>query len=127
MTATTKKKTPKADPIPDFMKAIVAPVGEDGLNEHDRKKLSFMATHRKPGDLKAAYTEYRKKLTGLSEEDYLTEAKDKVWLSAYANNNPRSDYHWMCDLCYDEAVRRGGKDAPLYDKAHKAAMRSAGY
>ena len=35
-----------------------------------------------------------------------------MWLSAYAANNPRSDYHWQCDACYDEAIRRG--DEGLY-------------
>lgn len=128
----------KKDSMPSYMKALVEPVGEDGLNNHDREKLArlvmrsddhveaVLRTHRQPTDLKAAYTAYRAKLAGLSEGDFFKEVKDMVWLSAYAHNNPRSDYHWQCDLCYDESVRRGGEDS-LYDKAHKAVMREAGY
>ena len=45
-----------------------------------------------------------------------------IWLSAYANNNPRSDYHWQCDACYDEAVGRG--KAYIYSQAHHAVSSS---
>lgn len=38
------------------------------------------------------------------------ETKDKIWLSAFANNNPRSDYHWHVDVCYDELMKRTGDD-----------------
>jgi hypothetical protein len=47
--------------------------------------------------------------------DLEKETKDKIWLSAYANNNPRSDYHWHVDACYDEIVRRFGS-SDLYSK-----------
>jgi len=43
--------------------------------------------------------------------------KDMIWLSAFAANNPGSDFHWMCDACYAECTRRGKSD--LYQKAHK--------
>ena len=59
------------------------------------------------------------KLAAADEDEYLTIAEQYIWLSAYANNNPRSDYHWQADACYDEAVRRGNKD--LYSKAWKKA------
>jgi hypothetical protein len=54
-----------------------------------------------------------------TDEGYLDIAEEYIWLSAYANNNPRSDYHWMCDACYAEAKRRGKPE--LYDQAHKKA------
>ncbi len=122
----TKAKTTKLV-VPDYMKTILEPVGDDRLNKRDREQLTRINSHRKPDDLKAAYTGYRATIAGFNDADFLKEAKDKVWLSAYASNNPRSDYHWQCDLCYDEAVRRGGVDAPLYNKAHKAVMQEAGY
>lgn len=43
----------------------------------------------------------------------------RIWLSAYANNNPRSDYHWQADACYDEAARRGKPE--LYVQAYEKA------
>jgi hypothetical protein len=59
------------------------------------------------------------RLAAASDEEYLKIANDYIWLSAYASNNPRSDYHWMADACFDEAERRGRPE--LYDQAHKDA------
>lgn len=60
------------------------------------------------------------KLANLNQPNFLSEAETYIWLSAYAANNPRSDYHWMCDACYDEAIRRGKPE--LYDIAwHRAS------
>lgn len=59
------------------------------------------------------------KLAAADEAEYLKIAEEYIWLSAYASNNSRSDYHWKCDACYDEAIRRGY--AYLYDQAHKRA------
>ena len=39
-----------------------------------------------------------------------------IWLSAYADNNPLSDYHWQCDACYDECIRRD--KGFIYDQEH---------
>jgi len=44
--------------------------------------------------------------------------KKYIWLSAFANNNHRSDYHWQCDATYDEWKRRKG-NTDMYGKAHK--------
>jgi hypothetical protein len=55
------------------------------------------------------------KLAAASDEEYLKIAEERIWLSAYANNNPRSDYHWQADTCHDEAIRRGNPD--LYQQA----------
>lgn len=65
-------------------------------------------------------TEYLTKLIKMSDEELFTETKEKIWLSAYAANNGRSDYHWHCDGTYDE-WRRRGKDNQ-YDKAHKQVV-----
>jgi hypothetical protein len=72
-------------------------------------------------DLKDNYgkprSEYIEKLKTLDEEKLFEETKNKIWLSAYASNNPRSDYHWHCDACYDECNRRERPD--IYTKAYK--------
>jgi hypothetical protein len=60
----------------------------------------------------AGYTkeQYDDKLRGLSDDDLRKEVEQFVWLSAFANNNPRSAYHWMVDMTYDEAKRRDNID-----------------
>lgn len=62
-------------------------------------------------------SEYLDKLVEMDDEALLEECKDKIWLSAYANNNPRSDYHWQCDACADECEYRN--KGYIYDQAHK--------
>ena len=60
------------------------------------------------------------KLFDLDDEHFVREAESYIWLSAWAANNPNSDYHWMCDACYHEAMRRGNVD--LYQRAwHQAS------
>lgn len=66
--------------------------------------------------------EYVDKIVDMTDEDLYEETKRKIWLSAYANNNPRSDYHWQVDACYDEWVKRGNKAG--YKKAYDEVVRS---
>jgi hypothetical protein len=61
------------------------------------------------------------KLAGLDDANFLKEAQQMIWLSGYANNNPRSDYHWKADACYSEAERRGKPE--LYRTAYDAVLR----
>ncbi len=69
---------------------------------------------------------YKLKLQSMDNDKLFDETKSKIWLSAYANDNPRSCYHWQCDYTYDEWVRREG-NSEQYGKAHKEVMRSEGY
>lgn len=68
--------------------------------------------------------EYITRIAGMDDDALLKETGDKIWLSAYAGNNPRSDFHWHVDVCYDEWQHRGKADQ--YDKAYKTACRRAG-
>ena len=62
--------------------------------------------------------EYLGKLKNMDDKE-LSDACDRmIWLSAYANNNPRSDFHWQCDACYDECERRS--KGHIYEQAHKS-------
>lgn len=70
-------------------------------------------------------SEYLDALQQMDDAKLQGECKNKVWLSAYANNNPRSDYHWQADACYDECVRRGKVE--LYQRGWDAAYSEAGY
>jgi hypothetical protein len=58
-------------------------------------------------------------LAGFDDVSFIAFAENKVWLSAYADNNRRSDYHWQADACYDEAGRRGKPE--LYERAWQQA------
>jgi uncharacterized protein with von Willebrand factor type A (vWA) domain len=53
------------------------------------------------------------------------ETKRMIWLSAYANNNPKSDYHWKCDACYGVLEETGNIE--MYDKLHKEVVKECGY
>jgi len=55
------------------------------------------------------------KIAAMSEAEFLKATETHIWLSAFADNKPRSDYHWQCDACYAEAIRRG--DVGLYRRA----------
>ncbi len=48
-----------------------------------------------------------------------------IWLSAFANNNPRAPAHWQVDLCYDEWVSRG--KSWRYQAAYNDAYESCGF
>lgn len=63
--------------------------------------------------------EFADKLAAADDEEYLRIAEQYIWLSAFASNNLRSDYHWMCDASYSEAGRRGNPE--LYSRAHDRA------
>lgn len=63
--------------------------------------------------------DFADKLAAATDNQFLEIAEDRIWLSAYANNNPRSDYHWQADACFAEAERRSKPE--LYDKAWRRA------
>lgn len=65
--------------------------------------------------------DYADKLATITDDEFFEECKKFIFLSAYANNNPRSDFHWQCDACTLEGWRRNRED--LYDKAHKEVSR----
>ena len=67
-------------------------------------------------------SEYVKKIQNMDYKQLMEETELKIWLSAYANNNPRSDYHWHVSVCYDEWIDRDG-NSNNYAKAWKEATR----
>lgn len=64
-------------------------------------------------------SKYLERLAAMNDEQLSKETEQAIWLSAYADNNPRSDYHWHADACYDECKRREEPD--LYKKAWERA------
>lgn len=71
------------------------------------------------GKPKSEYVTYVARFT---DDELAKECKAKIWLSGFANNNPRSDYHWHVDVCYDECVKRGKGD--IYERAYKSVLAS---
>jgi sulfur transfer protein SufE len=67
--------------------------------------------------------DYLTKLQAMNDKTLAQECESKIWLSAYVANNPRSDFHWQCDACYDECVRR--EKASIYELAFRQAARTA--
>lgn len=65
--------------------------------------------------------DYLKKLVLMTDKELQDESENKIFLSAYASNNPRSDYHWHCDACYDECKRR--KKDFIYKNAYNKVRR----
>lgn len=80
-------------------------------------KLSGTDNYGKPRQ------DFADKLTAASDEEFLTIAERCIWLSAYANNNPRSDYHWQARACMEESRMRAllNPANDLYDQALKRA------
>jgi hypothetical protein len=64
------------------------------------------------------------KISTMTDDEFVTECQDRIWLSAYAANNPRSDYHWQTDACYFESKRRD--NVALYDRAWRLAAGKSG-
>lgn len=60
-------------------------------------------------------SEYLERLRSMTDDQLFSACKDMIWLSAYAANNPRSDFHWQCDACHDECKLRDKID--IYQKA----------
>ena len=67
--------------------------------------------------------DYLAKVAAMNDDQLRQECESEIWLSAYANNNPRSDYHWHVDACYDECEKRG--KGSIYEKAYKFVLSSA--
>ena len=68
--------------------------------------------------------DYVAKLEAMTDTELEAAADQMIWLSAYANNNSRSDYHWQCYCCYDELMRRTHTDE-AYGRIHKKLMKNA--
>lgn len=66
-------------------------------------------------------SEYTDSLAAMDDAKLATECERKIWLSAYAHNNPRSDYHWQVDATYAECVRRD--KLAIYERAYQTIER----
>lgn len=67
---------------------------------------------------------YADRLSAMTEIELFKETEQAIWLSAYANNNPRSDYHWHASACWGEAERRDPGERRIYKRAFECARGS---
>ena len=68
---------------------------------------------------------YKVKLEAMTDAQLFHETNDKIWLSAHANNNPHSCFHWQADATYKEAQRRG--KPKIYSDAYRVTYKGCGY
>jgi hypothetical protein len=85
--------------------------------DHFKNKYTGLDNDRRPK------SEYLQKVVGMTDEALGKECESKIWLSAYANNNPRSDFHWHSDALWDECQHRGKPE--IYEAAFNKARASA--
>lgn len=67
--------------------------------------------------------EFLERLKAMGGGELRAKASELIWLSAYASNNPRSDFHWQCDAVYDECSRRGKTE--IYAEEHRKLVEEA--
>lgn len=64
--------------------------------------------------------DYVRKVQAMSLAKLEEETDSKIWLSAFANNNQRSDYHWHVDVCYIECeARQPGMYERVFNRVRK--------
>ena len=95
------------------MPASPAPVCESH-NGHDGECEACVAQRK----------EWTDRLAAMTDDELRKQTNQFIWLSAYANNNWRSAYHWMCDATYDECKKRGKEDS-IYAVEHAALTKEA--
>lgn len=98
---------------PSAVEDMAAQTTQDIINEYQASDSRYQKNdnYGKPKSF------YLGKAIEMDDQRLFDECKSKIWLSAYASNNSRSDYHWHCDFCYDECKRRNKPE--IYTKAHK--------
>ena len=61
--------------------------------------------------------DYLTKIAAMDEAALYSECYSMIYQAARCANNPRADWHWMVDACYDEAKKRAD-GAPIYCRAY---------
>lgn len=61
--------------------------------------------------------DYLLKIAAMDDAELGRECYEKIYHSARCSNNPRADWHWMVDACYDEAKTRD-EQASIYCDAY---------
>lgn len=62
--------------------------------------------------------EYCRRVEEMTRKELKEEAKSKIWLSAFAANNSRSDFHWHVSAIYVACDKFPG----LYEEAYNEVV-----
>lgn len=62
--------------------------------------------------------DYLTKIGAMNEKALYSECYSMIYQAARCANNPRADWHWMADACYDETAKRA-PGAPVYSRAYE--------
>lgn len=65
---------------------------------------------------------FQQKLSQWTDDELFRQCKHYIWLSAYAHNNPNSNYHRMVDACYAECATVRQKP-DIYQRAYDETYR----
>jgi hypothetical protein len=65
-------------------------------------------------------SQYLEQIAAMDDKQLLSESYSMIYQSARCSNNPRADWHWMVDACYDECKKRPGN---IYQSAWAACYR----
>jgi len=84
----------------------------------DRLVLSGTSNYDRPAQ------EWADKVAALDDDQFVSEGAEAIYWSAWANNNPTSDYHYQATVFYYDAQRRGNPG--LYQQAFEQAKANAG-
>lgn len=87
------------------------------------KARTYQAKYKGNDNYSIPKSQYVAKIITMTDDELYEECKSKRWLSAYANNNPRSDYHWHVDVIWDECQCRKGN---IYARAESAVYKKHG-
>lgn len=89
--------------------------GSEGMAENTKFQRREWSGNDNYGKPKSAYVA---RIATMTDGELYEETKRAIWLSAYAANNPRSDFHWHVDACYYECLAR--EKPKIYERAFDA-------
>lgn len=64
--------------------------------------------------------DYLARIAAMDDKALKAETYSMIYQSARCANNPRADWHWQVDACYDECEKRPGN---LYQRAYDECYR----
>lgn len=58
----------------------------------------------------------------MTDAELESECGSMIYMSAFCANNPRADWHWKVDACYDECEKRG--NGIIYQRAYDETVKA---
>lgn len=90
------------------------------VHEMEAKEQDFMSNYEGNDNYGRPKIDYVNNLSAMNDSDLEMETYNMIYHSARCANNPRADWHWMVDACYDQCKEREGD---IYKKAYDECYR----